>query len=302
MSAQVPPNIGVQSFSNRLEAGSLRDPKRNVCDACRMQFILEKLAWRNHRDKQGAEQSTFYLHLFPYAFFTQPTLSSWWLSIERLRDSDHRAFLLDTKKYFRTWATAQGEIDIQGYKTGVNGMGLPILSETLSNTPVLPIVAPGENYGLQFLLALEESVVLARWFECRVLLSRSPVPLLNLSHEYIDGKPVVMMIEGMPRTMNWLLPTTSLDSDGMNVLCRKLSILHLLANRLYYKGGDFDALPHDFSTVAADDPLALFNLADRLIEKKVAHEKATTIISPEQQAFSLRRQLTSMLRELVDIS
>ena len=36
--------IGVQSFSNRLEGGSSREPKRNVCDVCRAQFILEKLA------------------------------------------------------------------------------------------------------------------------------------------------------------------------------------------------------------------------------------------------------------------
>ncbi len=84
MSIQVPPNIGVQSFSNRLEAGSLRDPKRNVCDICRTQFILEKLAWRSHRDKQGSEQVTFYLHLFPYSYYTQPMLQAWWQSIEKV--------------------------------------------------------------------------------------------------------------------------------------------------------------------------------------------------------------------------
>ena len=302
MTAQVPPNIGVQSFSNRLEAGGLRDPKRNVCDACRMQFILEKLAWRNHGDKQGGKQSTFYLHLFPYAFFTQPMLSSWWTSIQSLRDSDHRSFLLDTKTYFRTWTAKQNEPPIAGYRKSLNGLGLPALSETLSNTPVLPIVAPGENYGLQFLFALEETVVLARWFECRVLLSRSPIPLLNLAHESIEGEPVVFMVEGMPRTMQWLLPTTSLDMDGMQVLLNKLSLLHQLADKLYYTGGDFDTLPYDFSTTAGDDSLALFNLADRLIEKKVAHEKATAALSPEQKALALRRQLSPLLHELIQLS
>jgi len=299
MAAQVPSNIGVQSFSNRLEGGSPRDPKRNVCDACRMQFILEKLAWRSHRDKQGMEQSTFYLHLFPYAFFTQPQLHAWWLSIESLRDSDHTAFLIDTKTYFRKLEVSQGEIGIQGYRTGVNGLGLPTLSETISNTPILPIVAPGENYGLQFLLALEKTVVLARWFECRVILSRSPVPPLNLSHEYIDGKPVVLMIEGMPRNMSWLLPTTSLDPEGMKALCRNLSLLHQIAEKLYYKGGDFDAIPHDFAVAAADDSLALYYEADRLIEKKIAHEKGG---SPEQQAIYLSRQVAPILQTLVEQS
>ena len=81
MAIQVPPNIGVQSFSNRLEAGTSREPKRNVCDVCRIQFILEKLAWRSHRDKQGGEQVTFYLHCFPYSFFTQPLLLAWWQAL-----------------------------------------------------------------------------------------------------------------------------------------------------------------------------------------------------------------------------
>jgi len=302
MSAQVPASIGVQSFSNRLEGGSNRDPKRNVCDTCRAQFILEKLAWRSHRDKRGDEQLTFYLHLFPYAFFTQPELHAWWLSIEHLRDSDHTAFLIDTKTYFRKLESSQGEVDIQGYRTSVNGLGLPTLSETMSNTPILPIVAPGENYGLQFLLALEKAVVLTRWFECRAILSRSPVPPLNLSHEQVDGKPTVLMVEGMPRNMSWLLPTTSLDPVGVETLCERLSLLHQVAEKLYYKGGDFDAVPHDFAVAAADDPLALYYEADRLIEKKITQEKGKVASSPEQHAIYLSRQIAPMLKKLVEKS
>ena len=127
----------MQFFSNRLEAGSSRDPKRNVCAVCRAQYILEKLAWRSHGDKYGAEQVTFYLHLFPYSCFTQPLLRAWWVSINRLRDSEHSAFFLDTRHYFRN-VEAMLE-DIQGIPTSTNGLGLPTLSEALSNTPVLPI-------------------------------------------------------------------------------------------------------------------------------------------------------------------
>ena len=169
----------------------------------------------------------------------------------------------------------------------------------MSNTPILPIVAPGENYGLQFLLALEKTVVLTRWFECRVILSRSPVPPLNLSHEYIDGRPVVLMIESMPRNMSWLLPTTSLDPEGVKFLCRNLSLLHQIAEKLYYKGSNFDAIPHDFAVAAADDPLALYYEADRLIEKKITHEKGA---SPEQQAIYLSRQVVPILQTLVEQS
>jgi CRISPR-associated protein Csc3 len=302
MSVQVPANISVQSFSNRLEGGSKYEPKRNVCDTCRMQFILEKLAWRSHGDKQGAKQSTFYLHLFPFAFFTKTQLHAWWRSIDHLRDSDHTAFLIDTKKYFRDVESGTGTADIQGYRTSINGLGLPVFSEIVSNTPVLPIIAPGENYGLQFLLALEKAVVLSRWFECRIILSRSPVPPLNLSHQSLAGKPVVLMVEGMPRNMSWLLPTTNLDPDGIAKLYETLGHLHHIADTLYYRGSDTDSIIHSFAAAAADDPLALYYEADRLIEQKIAQEKSsrTQPSSPEQQAIFLSRQVAPLLHTLAN--
>ncbi|HEU0002186.1 MAG TPA: type I-D CRISPR-associated protein Cas10d/Csc3, partial [Ktedonobacteraceae bacterium] len=210
-SVQVPKSISVQFFSNRLEAGSANDPSRRVCAVCRAQYILEKLAWRSHGDKYGAEQVTFYLHLFPYSFFTQPLLRAWWVSIDRLRDSEHSAFFIRPEDYFHH--LKEVEEGIRGYPTSTNGLGLPTLSEALSNTPVLPIIAPGDNYGVQFMLALEMAVILGRWFECRAILSRLPIPPLNLSRERIDGKPVALMVEGMPLNMNWLVPATSMHRE-----------------------------------------------------------------------------------------
>ena len=314
MAAQVPTNIGVQSFSNRLEGGSARDPKRKVCPVCRAQFILEKLAWRNHRDKQGAEQLTFYLHLFPYSFFTQPLLQAWWRAIEHLRGEETAAFFLDTNTYFRQLKDMQVDItlpkEIPGYKTKLNGLGLPNLSESISNTPVLPIVAVGKSYGLQFLQVLEKAVVLVQWFECRAILTRSPVPPLNLAHERIDNKPVVLMVEGRPRNLSWLLPETSLyrqDSRPNQTakpeflfekLFDRLRLLHQLADLLYFMGTDTEEVLHDFAAQAADDPLALFYAADRLIEKKLASEKGKSKGSPEQQAIYLSRQIAPLLEAL----
>lgn len=300
MAIQVPTSIGVQSFSNRLEGGSLRDPKRNVCDVCRAQYILEKLAWRSHRDKQGSEQITFYLHLFPYAFFTQPLLRAWWVSIHRLRDSDHTAFLISSREYFRSFTELQEDIHIEGHRTTTNGLGLPILSEALSNTPVLPIIAPGDTYGSQFMLALEMTVILVHWFECRAILSRSPIPLINLSHEKIGDKPVVLMVDGMPRNMSWLVPETSMYREQIEHLCCKLSQLHRLSKALYYVGSKSDDIPHDFAVAAADDELALYYEADRLIEKKIDAEKGRMKISPEQYAITLSRQVAPILQNLVE--
>lgn len=297
MSVQVPGNIGVQSFSNRLEGGTAREPKRNVCPVCRAQYILEKLAWRSHKDKQGAEQVTFYLHLFPYAFFTKPLLRAWWVSINRLRDSDHTAFLLDTKEYFRHM---QEDIHIRGHRTTTNGLGLPTLSESISNTPILPIIAPGDNYGSQFMLALEMAVILVRWFECRAILSRLPVPLLNLSKEKIGEKPVVLMVEGMPRNLSWLVPETSMPPGQVELLCHRLGHLHKLSQALYYTGSKSDNVPHDLAVAAADDELALFYEADRLIEKKVDAEKGRVKIPAEQHAISLSHDLAPILQKLIE--
>jgi len=303
MAIQVPLNIGVQSFSNRLEGGSSHEPKRNVCDVCRMQFILEKLAWRSHRDKQGSEQVTFYLHLFPYSYFTQPLLQAWCQSIERLRDSDHTARFLDTRDYFRKWEQIyrdfQSEIPVRYYRKGVEGLGIPMLSEVLSNTPVLPLIVSGGNYGSQFLLALEKTALLARWFDCRVILSRMPVPLLNLANEYIGDEPVALLVESAPRTMSWLLPQSTLTRSAVDTLCLKLGMIHQIAEILSAKDEAFETIIYDLVVAAADDPLALYYETNRLIEQNVGRKKRK---KPEYLAISLSHTIAPLLEDVMRLS
>lgn len=312
MAVQVPPSIGVQSFSNRLEAGSLRDPKRNVCGICRTQFIVEKLAWRSHRDKQGKEQVTFYLHLFPYSYYTQPLLQAWWQSIERLRDGDHSALFLDTRDSFSRWERFQEDIPPRYYRMNTEGMGIPTLSEALSNTPVLPLIVPGSNYGMQFLQALEQTALIARWFDSRVILSRMPVPSLNLAKEFIDkksedkepgtkpknGDPVALLLENTPRSMNWLVPDTALTRDGVDLLCRKLSNIHQIADKLVPRDESFESVIYDLVVAASDDPLALHYEVDRLIEQNVTRKKGKP---PEHQAISLSYVVAPLLKELAQL-
>src|SRR5581483_9285785 len=287
MAIQVPPSIGVQSFSNRLEAGSLRDPKRNVCGICRTQFIVEKLAWRSHRDKQGKEQVTFYLHLFPYSYYTQPLLQAWWQSIEKLRDGNHGALLLNTRDAFSQWERLQADIPPRYYRMNTEGMGIPTLSEALSNTPVLPLIIAGGNYGTQFLQALEQTTLIARWFDSRVILSRMPVPSLNLANEYIskeskdkepgtkpEREPIALLVENAPRSMSWLLPEAMLTRPSVERLCRKLSKLHQLADKLAAQDETFESVIYDLVVAAADDPLALHYEVDRLIEQQVTRKKS----------------------------
>jgi CRISPR-associated protein Csc3 len=301
MAIQVPPNIGVQSFSNRLEAGSNRDPKRNVCDICRTQFILEKLAWRSHRDKQGGEQVTFYLHLFPYSYFTRPMLLAWWQSIERLRDTDHTALFLDTRGYFSEWERyndLQVEVSPRYYRSSIEGLGIPTLSDALSNTPVLPLIISGGNYGLQFLLALEKTALLANWFDSRVILSRMPVPSLNLANEHIGDEPVALLVENPPQSMSWLVPQTAITRKGVETLCRKLCKVHQLADKLTARDEKFEETIYDFVVAAASDPLALYYEVDRLTEQQVTRKKGR---KPEYQAMSLSHAIAPVLTELTKL-
>ncbi|MBE3560976.1 MAG: type I-D CRISPR-associated protein Cas10d/Csc3 [Ktedonobacteraceae bacterium] len=299
MAAQVPPSIGVQSFSNRLAGGSSREPKRNVCDICRTQFILEKLAWPSHRDRQGGDLVTFYLHFFPYSFYTQPMLQAWWQSIQSLSDSGHRSIFLDTGEYFsgrqEQGASAPQKV-IRCYYKGIEGMSIPALAESMSNTPVLPLILGGSNYGKKFLLALEKALMLALWFDSRVLLSRLPTPLLNLANEYRGEDPIALLVEGVPQGMDWLLPTPLLTRQELQQLYEKLSRLHQIASTLTTTSEDFTNALYDLVIAAAQDPLALYYEADRLIERRATQNKSR----PESYTITLSQKVAPLLTQLLE--
>jgi CRISPR-associated protein Csc3 len=300
MAIQVPPNIGVQSFSNRLEAGTSREPKRNVCDVCRMQFILEKLAWRSHRDKQGGEQVTFYLHCFPYSFFTQPMLVAWWQSLDKLRREDHTSLFLDTRSYFTEWEKLYSKFQGKVHFTyrGLEGVSIPAYSEALSNTPILPLIigkSSGKSYGHKFLLALEKAVLLSLWFDCRIILSRLPTPLLNLENERIDGEPVALLVENVPQVMSWLLPKNALIRSKIDILCEKLQGLHQIAKALTTNDEDFYSLIYDLIAAASTDPLELYHEVDRYIERCVTQKKSK---HPDSQAINLSHTIAPLVEKL----
>jgi CRISPR-associated protein Csc3 len=300
MAIQVPPNIGVQSFSNRLEAGGLRDPKRNVCSICRTQFILEKLAWCSHRDKQGKEQMTFYLHLFPYSYFPKLLLQAWWQSLQTLRDQDHSALLINSNQFFNNWQDdwqkEYQHFQVKVFPSKLDGLGISAYSETLSNTPVMPLIINGKNYSEQFLLTLEKTVIMALWFDCRVLLSRLPTPLLNLGNERIGDEPVALLVEGIPQPLSWLLPTNALTRQGVTTLCRKLGALHRIARKLAVGSEDPIALIYKLVTAATNDPLALYFQADRLIEHAISQRK---VANADNLAITLTHQIAKEIANLL---
>lgn len=273
MNMQVPNHMPVQVFSNRLGGGTTRDPKRNVCPVCRTQLILEKLAWNGHRDKQGAKMSSFYLHLFPHTFFTAALLREWYTSLEHVMAEDRRAFFIDTHDYLQHLVDTEHEHRIGIRHSNSLGVNIPAFAETMSNIPVIAIVAPGSNRGQQFMLALETAVALQAWFDCRVMLATTAIPMMNLSTATIGEDPVIMSIDGAPGNLTWLVPQAELTQTMLDQMVNKLSLLHQLSEQIYPKIEDREHIPHDLAVAAVDDPLALYYTADRLLEQRLEGRK-----------------------------
>jgi CRISPR-associated protein Csc3 len=320
MSANAPPSIGVQIFSNRL-AGAGGEPKRHICPICRAQFILEKIAWAGHSSKQGMPKkrangttepgyTTFYLYLYPHFYFTAPFLKAWDTEVKRLRDEETEAFMIDTHRAFREWL---GRPPIR--PTKITGVALPKLEEATSTAPLLlPINAPGQNYSEQFLTALEKAVLLRAFFGCRVVLSRLPAPP-------VDATALEeLFVDGLPRNLLWLLigpesasrayqHEANLTREQADQLRERLAHLHALSALLYIPGNE-ENLVHDLAVAAADDPFRLFHALDRTIERKVASEGRGSstkgnksgrgkALAPDVRATLLSRDIAPLARQLV---
>jgi len=282
MSANVPPSVNVQLFSARLEGGSSAEPKRMVCAVCRMQFILEKLAWRAHRDKRGEEQITYYLHLFPRTFLTEPLLQAWYGGLERLHAEETTgSFFLDTLAFFRrreeraTNAATDWRIPVTSHK--INGIALPKLHEAMGNVVILALNAPGETADGQFLFMLEKTLVLQQFFPSRVLVTRSPVPPM-----VPDGE-TALIFDQLPASMRWLIPKPVLRDEDVEALLTRLTELHTVGRRLYQRNKN-DAPVLNLIRAAGDDPLRLYYVADRMIERKVSGPDAERLATWLSQA------------------
>ena len=370
MAANVPSSLAVQFFSNRLAGGWMHDPKRNVCAICRTQFIIERLAWPSHSDKHSGEYTTFYLHLYPYAFFTAPYLSAIKKLFTSFRnenlgedetappsaetdkseaaaepsaDLGSGSLLLEYDRFYTSLSQRYDEglkavIQVRGNylaKPGkLNGIGVPEFSESLGNTPTLPLTAPGKNsYTKQYIFALRYALIVAEFFACRVVLSRTPTPLFG--SDYLDAHQLTFFSDGAPRSLRWLLPADGYrssesyrtnqtgggsdyqqrkkqwgheqpSSDGYasyENIGRRLAILNRLASLLQVtnKRGETnkDDLVQDFALAAADDPMALYYVADRAIEQLVSSEGGDTH-GREAKIKFLSKQVANLLKGITD--
>jgi len=194
MAADVRSDITVQAFSNRLRGGP-GEPKKYICTVCQLQFLLEKL---NYPEVRG--EKTFYLHLYPYSFLTQPFIEGLKTTIGRIvsEDTAVQALNLNAAEGVNTYLADR--IAAPTFRSRTNqdkpqpfGLYLPRYTETVGNLLIFPINPGGRNDTERFLFALWNALLLQRHFGVKVLLSNAPVPPLGkeeIPDLYVDNVPL----------------------------------------------------------------------------------------------------------------
>lgn len=226
MKSDVPPNIKVQQFSNRLQGGSSREPKRRVCSVCRTQYMLDKICYN-----MTSNTSTFFIHLYPPSFFTDILINAFRDTQNRFRDPDFPSVYLKTYDAFRAYRE-KAQLVLPISRTKSNGNPLPKFSEALGNILTIPVNTPGQNNHTENILyAVENALIYQRFLGCRAVLTDSSIPLFSdneFTHFFIDHIP--------PAFRGWL-PDNDLDCDMTQQIFEQLLILHDIRSKI----GSFEA-------------------------------------------------------------
>ena len=223
MKPDVPPNIKVQQFSNRLPGGSSREPKRRVCSVCRTQYMLDKICYN-----VSGNTSTFFIHLYPPSFFTDVLINAFRDAQNRFRDPDFSEY---SARYLKTYDAIRHyqettQLVLPFNWTKVNGNPLPKFSEALGNILTIPVNTPGGNHTENTLYALENALLYQRFLGCRAVLTDSSIPIFSggeFSHFFIDHIP--------PAFRGWL-PDNDLDSEMTQQAFEQLCNMHSIRSKI----------------------------------------------------------------------
>ena len=221
MKPDVPPNIKVQQFSNRLQGGSSREPKRRVCSVCRTQYMLDKICYN-----ATSSTSTFFIHLYPPSFFTDGLIQAFRDAQNRFRDPDFPSVYLKTYDAFRTYRE-KTQLVLPVSQTKSNGNPLPKFSEALGNILTIPVNTPGQNNHTENILyAIENALLYQRFLGCRAVLTDSSIPLFSgdeFNYFFIDHIP--------PAFRGWL-PDNDLDSEMTQQAFDQLLNMHSIRSKI----------------------------------------------------------------------
>ena len=287
MKPDVSQNIKVQQFSNRLEGGSSREPKRRVCSICRTQYMLDKICYNT-----TSSTSTFFIHLYPPSFFTDGLIKAFREAYNKFRDPEFPSVYINTYNAFRIYRE-KAQLELPVSKTKSNGNPIPEFSEALGNILTVPVNTPGQNNHTENLLFAVKNVLLyQRFLGCRAVLTDSSIPIFSsneFSHLFIDHIP--------PAFRGWL-SDNDLDSDMTQQVFDQLINLHNIQVKigsfetddlvLLIRSLNYDALELYYVThkmikreQAGNEPLQFVTIRDtaQLIADVVAQKGGDTIMS-----------------------
>ena len=255
MKPDVPANIKVQYFSNRLEGGTSREPKRRVCSICRTQYMLDKICYN-----VGGSTATFFIHLYPISYFTDVFIKAFRAAQSRFQNPDFPSVFLKTDDALRHYQEVT-QLVLPVSRTKVNGNPLPKFAEALGNILTIPVNTPGKNHTEEVLYAIENALLYQRFLGCRAVLTDSSIPLFSgneFSHFFIDHIP--------PAFRGWL-PDNDLDSDMTQQAFEQLLKLHGIRSKI----GSIDA--DDLVRLIRSlnyDSLELYYVTHRMIKREQA--------------------------------
>ncbi len=269
MKPDVPANIKVQQFSNRLEGGSSREPKRRVCSVCRTQYMLDKLCYN-----VGGSTATFFIHLYPISFFTDIFIRAFQRALENFQNPDFPSVFLKTDDALRIYQE-KTQLELTFRPTKVNGNPLPKFSEALGNILTIPVNTPGNNHTENILFAIENAVLYQRFLGCRAVLTDSSIPLFSsdeFNHLFIDHIP--------PAFRGWL-PHNNLNNEMTQHAFDQLLNLHTIRSKI----GSIDA--DDLVRLIRSlnyDALELYYVTHRMIKRQQAGNEPRQFVTVRDTA------------------
>jgi len=268
-SDDVPKTIKVQQFSNRLAAGP-GDPVKRVDPITKAQFLLEKLNY-----PPAFKGTTYYLHIYPYAFFSPAYIESWRRTVRELAEQDVSALFLKTDDSLRSIFDPSQPIELPVSVSNSNGLPLPGAPELLGNLLIWPLNAPGRNDTEQFWYAFTCAYAMHRYVGGRVVLTRSATPIVG-PDEFAD-----LLIDEIPLSLQGLLRqngytyeelTGTQQSSIRTTLEAQLKSLYGIYRQVFNPSSKASEIITLASSLN-DGPLGIFYAAERLLLQRIRDDK-----------------------------
>ncbi len=280
-------NIKVQQFSNRLIAGP-GDPVKYIDPITKAQFLLEKLCYA-----PGFKTTTYYLHIYPHAFFSDAYLRMWRDTVENLAntylaDEKLNALFLKTDDTLRDLFSGAERVELVAYAVNSNGLPLPGAPELLGNLLIWPLNAPGNNDTDCFWYAFTCAIAMHHFVGGRVVLTRSAAPILS-SEEATNFE---LFTDEIPLSMNALLRENGYDYEALPKLERQLGALYNIYRAIRSDGDELLALIRSLN----DGALGIYFVAERLLLKRVKSDKKAK--SPEWLTIQIAQTVADDLRTI----